>query len=228
MKQITKNLFENRQKLPVITAHSGCEGTPDNSLEHIRTAIASGAEMLEIDIRKYGDVLYLTHDEQADTARCATLAQCFELVAGADGICVNCDVKTTGLTGDVCRLAAEYGIEDRIVFTGSVGMDELDALEKSPADWWLSLWRSDREAEQLADACAFYKDTHDLYRVINLDGRMVNDALLKTVDENGYGLSVWTINREEDIRRAMAAGVMNITTRQPKLALAIRKELFGR
>lgn len=137
-------------------------------------------------------------------------------------------MKTTGLTGDVCRLAAEYGIEERIVFTGSVGEEELSALEKSPADWWLSLWRSDREAGQLADACAFYKDTNDLYRVINLDHRMVNDRLLETVNANGYGLSVWTVNHEEDIRRMMAAGVMNITTRQPKLALAIRKELFGR
>ncbi|MBR6789581.1 MAG: glycerophosphodiester phosphodiesterase [Oscillospiraceae bacterium] len=228
MKQITKNLFESREKLPVITAHSGCEGTPDNSIEHIRAAIASGAEMLEIDIRKYGGVLYLTHDEQADTDSCATLAQCFELVAASDGICVNCDVKTTGLTADVCRLAAEYGMEDRIVFTGSIGEEELDALAGSPADWWLSLWRSDREAEHLAMACAFYKNTSDLYRVINLDYRMVNDTLLGTVSGNGYGLSVWTVNREEDIRRMMAAGVMNITTRQPKLALAIRKELFGR
>ncbi|MBQ4050041.1 MAG: glycerophosphodiester phosphodiesterase [Oscillospiraceae bacterium] len=230
MKPITKELFKSGTKpdIPVITAHSGCEGTPDNSMEHIRAAIDSGAEMLEIDIRKYGDTLYLTHNEQADLAGCATLAECFMLVAPHDGLCVNCDVKTFGLTADVCRLAKEYGMESRIVFTGSVGEDELDALAGSEADWWLSLWHSDHEAEDFTAACARYAAMGDLYRIINLDGTMVNDALLAEAETNGYALSVWTINREEDIRRAMAAGVANITTRCPKLALSIRKELFGR
>jgi len=230
MKKITSDLFAGgkRPEIPVITAHSGCEGTPDNSIEHIQAAIASGTEMLEIDIRKYDGVLYLTHDESADLGSCATLARCFELVAPHDGLCINCDVKTFGLTADVCRLARQYGMEDRIVFTGSVAEDELAALKGSAADWWLSLWRSDHEAEDLSAACAAYAAMDDLYRIINLDGRMVNDTLLAETESKGYALSVWTINREEDIRNAMTAGVANITTRRPKLALSIRKELFGR
>ena len=32
----------------IITAHSGCEGTAPNSMDHILTALSCGAEMLEI------------------------------------------------------------------------------------------------------------------------------------------------------------------------------------
>ncbi len=35
MKPVTKSLSE--RNYPIITAHSGCEGTPDNSLEHIQS-----------------------------------------------------------------------------------------------------------------------------------------------------------------------------------------------
>ena len=35
----------------VITAHSACEGTLPNSREHVLAAIASGAEMIDVDVR---------------------------------------------------------------------------------------------------------------------------------------------------------------------------------
>ena len=34
----------------MITAHSGCDGTPDNSMEHILKAIELGADCIEIDV----------------------------------------------------------------------------------------------------------------------------------------------------------------------------------
>ena len=35
----------------MITAHSGCEGTPENSLASIEKGIALGADCVEIDVR---------------------------------------------------------------------------------------------------------------------------------------------------------------------------------
>ena len=44
----------------------------------------------------------------------------------------------------------------------------------------------------------------------------------------GSSFSAWTVNDEEHLREMMAIPcVRNITTRIPKLALAIRKEIFG-
>ena len=37
-----------------ITAHSGCDGTPDNSMEFVRYALASEGNCLEADIGETG------------------------------------------------------------------------------------------------------------------------------------------------------------------------------
>lgn len=231
MKPITETLYTRRGNAPfcpVITAHSGCEKTPDNSIEHIQAALASGAEMFEIDVREYNGVLYLTHNEVPDYADCPTLAKCFELASKHPSICINCDAKTFGLTASVIDLAKQYGMDSRILFTGSVGDDEIPHLNETASDWWLSLWHSDHEPEDLANACDTYRKLNDTYRIINLDNGMVNERVLRTAAENGYGLSVWTVSNEEDLRRAMGTGVIaNITTRTPLLALRIRKEIYG-
>ena len=96
MKSITQTLFAAQEirRLPVITAHSGCEKTPANSIEHIKAALNSGAEMLEVDIRRaQGGGLFLSHDVREDYTGCPSLADCFALIAPA-AICINCDVKT--------------------------------------------------------------------------------------------------------------------------------------
>lgn len=230
MKPITETLYARRGDTPfypVITAHSGCEGTPDNSIEHIRTALSCGAEMFEIDVHEHGGVLYLTHNRLEDYTGCPTLAQCFELAAAHPTMCINCDVKTFGLTAPVIELAKQYGMESRILFTGSVAPDERPLLNASLSDWWLSLWCSDHEEEDLANACRTYRELDNLYRIINLDQKMVNDRVVRTMKETGHTLSVWTVNTEEGLRRIMNTGAAaNITTRIPKLALAIRKEIF--
>lgn len=62
-----------------ITAHSGCDGTPDNSMEFVRYALASEGNCLEADIRRNRDgELILSHDETAEEA--VRLGQVFELL----------------------------------------------------------------------------------------------------------------------------------------------------
>lgn len=49
---------------PLITAHTGCMGTPDNSLLSIETALSIGADIVEEDILITSDgVLVLSHDD---------------------------------------------------------------------------------------------------------------------------------------------------------------------
>ncbi len=49
---------------PLLTAHTGCMGTPDNSMLSIETAIHSGADIVEEDILITSDgVLVLSHDD---------------------------------------------------------------------------------------------------------------------------------------------------------------------
>lgn len=54
---------------PLLTAHTGCMGTPDNSLLSIETALLSGADIVEEDILITSDgVLVLSHDDNIYSA----------------------------------------------------------------------------------------------------------------------------------------------------------------
>lgn len=114
MKPITDLLWkrhENGIVYPIITAHSGCEGTPDNSLEHIRAAISSGAECFEIDINASPDgTLYLTHDQPDSYDGIPLFEECLKLAAEDGKICVNCDVKSEWLKAPVIALAKKYSM----------------------------------------------------------------------------------------------------------------------
>ncbi len=49
---------------PLITAHTGCMGTPDNTLRSVESALKHGADVVEDDIRITRDgVLVLAHDD---------------------------------------------------------------------------------------------------------------------------------------------------------------------
>ncbi|OAS22057.1 glycerophosphodiester phosphodiesterase [Paenibacillus oryzisoli] len=53
---------------PLLTAHTGCMGTPDNSLLSIETALLSGADIVEEDILITSDgVLVFAHDDNVYT-----------------------------------------------------------------------------------------------------------------------------------------------------------------
>lgn len=228
MKFITQSITGHDHPYPIITAHSGCEGTPDNSLEHIRTAIASGAECFEIDVHEHNGALYLTHDEKGNYDGCPTLDDCFALAAADDRILIQCDCKSFGLAVSCMKLAETHGIAHRVLVAGSVGFDEIPGIDQGETDWWLGMWHSDHEAEELDANCETLRAMGGKYRMVNVDAGMVNDYMLARIREYGYHLSVWTVNSEDDLRRFMVMPeIRNITTRRPSLALKIRKEVLG-
>ena len=63
----------------MITAHSGCDETPENSLEFLRTALQSEADAVEVDVRRNGEgKLILSHDETQKDA--VTLEEAFRMI----------------------------------------------------------------------------------------------------------------------------------------------------
>lgn len=211
-----------------ITAHTGCEGTPWNSIEHIEAALASGAEVVEIDIQNDGELLYLSHDAVKDSGSCPTLRQCFEMILPYHKVLVNCDVKHFGLVRPVIELAREIGISPRIHFTGQVNNDDAQYLKESGeiSGWWSSVFPSARQTEAIREAVA-YLNGYNRDKVICVEYHMVTPELLEYVRQNGYNFTVWTADEDEDIRALMKLGLVNITTKRPIRALEIRKEELG-
>ena len=80
-------------KHTLITAHSGCENTPDNSIEAVLAGIRAGADCVEVDVRIGAQgVLMLTHDLPGKGEEPAILEQAFACLQGTN-VCINCDLK---------------------------------------------------------------------------------------------------------------------------------------
>lgn len=111
--------------MAIITAHSGCDRTEDNSVEFIEYALASGADCLEVDVRedRRGE-LVLSHDEAGDNN--PSLQKAFELLKKHPQKKINCDLKRKDLEAAVYRLASEMGVERQLIYSGEVNPSFLE------------------------------------------------------------------------------------------------------
>lgn len=221
--------------LPMITAHSGCDGFEDNSLSYVRYALASGADCLEVDVRRGADgKLMLGHD--AADAALPSLEEVFTLLAETPRMGINCDLKEPGLEEAVCALAEPKGLNRRVLLTGTVDMRRWAARPELHAI--AALWANIEELlpdfgkAQLKDPACREQAAEEAVRLcrelgistVNSWYGLADEAFLERFRRAGIALSLWTVNEEEELRRFLCAGVKSITTRKLKLALAIRKE----
>ena len=202
-----------------ITAHSGCMGTPDNSLESIDCGAKYGAQIVEIDLRFAKDgTPILTHD--APKGGEVTLDEAFATVAKHPALRVNVDVKEcTEQLSQVSELAKKHGIEDRIFFTGLFENDIPTVQKACPeVPYWLNmkvksrLWQTDKYLQGLADTVKSCKALG-----INMNKNNASKKLVKVFRKNNLGISIWTCNTTKDIEKAAALSPDNITTRRPDL-----------
>ena len=209
--------------LTVITAHSGCEGTAPNSRAHILSAIASGVEMVEVDIREREGLLYLAHDEGEDPRACVSFEEFLDLISSVPALRINCDVKTDGLIEPVMAMANAKGQGWRILFTGQCN-HRGDLIDSLGADLWISMWPTrDNETavREAADSCTAVDP------VLNVAYPMISEENYGYLRERGMNFSAWTVDDEPNLRRFLKMGVTNITTRKPRLARILRDEIQG-
>ena len=226
----------------MITAHSGCEGTPDNSMASIEKGIALGADCAEIDVRSdRSGKLWLTHDLPEDFSGLVPLEDALSLIQ-KNGIAVNCDLKEYGTLIPALELAEKYGLgPDRLIFSGSVDTALLDEKPEivrrcriflnseelvrdltgaEPPD------RAGQTAFLLANARAAAKRLRSLgIDTLNAPYRHMPDELIVKMRAENVALSLWTLNEEAPLREFMAKDLLNITTRAVSLALAVRNAL---
>ena len=225
----------------MITAHSGCEGTPDNSMASIEKGIALGADCVEIDVRAdRNGRLWLTHDLPDDYSGLVPLEAAFDVI-GKSGVAVNCDLKEYGALLPVLALAEEYGVgPERLIFSGSV---DTALLERQPdiarrARIFLNseelvrdLMKTDipDRTGQSAFMLAHAESVADRLRALgaealNVPYKYMPDELILALRERNVALSLWTLNSEAALREFMEKDLLSITTRCVSLALSVRDD----
>ncbi len=201
-----------------VTAHTGCEGTRDNSLEAIKTGAAQGADTVEFDLSftEEGEP-YLAHDDI--TRDSVTLKAAFETVAKYENLKVNVDCKSVANLKAVTKTAEECGILDRIFYTG-IEAEDIKAVKRDTPEIEYYLNRDIDKAKKNDEEYirSLIGEVKALGAVgLNIHYGGVSKKMTDLFHGEGLKVSVWTVNSELAMHKILAFGCDNITTRQPKM-----------
>ncbi len=212
-------------KRTLLTAHSGCDNTPDNSMAFVRYALTLPVDCFEVDIRRgKTGALILAHDESGGGT---PLQEAFVALSGHPRMKINCDLKEPGLESAVYACAEEMGVADRLVFSGTV--QKCDVIQK--VDWYLNIellfpgisaFSDIAPAEALSRVESGMRETGAV--CLNTHYSIVETPLYAMLAARGIPLSLWTPSEEPLLRRFLADGVANITTRAAKRACDLRAQ----
>lgn len=219
---------------PLVIAHRGDSSRGlENSTEAVRLALSVPVDMIEIDIRKSRDNgLYLMHDrdtgrtadrriniEQSRSAEIArvrlkngealpTLTDILRLVSGKADL--NVEIKSDG-AGALCAgqiLQAGYG--GRILLSSFKENEVLEGRRINPGLITAQIFDSfSPEDVNEYEAKGF--------RLISLGKKTVTKKLVAVCHEIGIKVFVWTLDREEEIKKFIAWGVDGIYSNRPAL-----------
>ncbi|MDD6036965.1 MAG: glycerophosphodiester phosphodiesterase family protein [Lachnospiraceae bacterium] len=228
-----------------ITAHRGASGAaPENTMAAIELAVEEGADYTEIDVRLTADgVPVLLHDKalfrttrvlknvdevtyeelsgydagygySAEYAgeRVPALRDVFERFGGKIGF--NIELKNNNdkvLVQTVTELIEEYGLEESCIITSAsyiqlIWVKEINRELKT--GYILSMVYGDFYESEAAD----FFSIHSGY---------VSEQVVKQAHSLGKEIHVWTVNRENELKRMKAIGVDNIITDNPAYAREI-------
>lgn len=234
---------------PLITAHTGCMGTPDNSVESARAGLSLGADIVEDDIRVTRDgVLVLSHDDRVVLAdgRIASLSRLtlqeldaglaapivrletvLDLLTGSGGQArMNLDLKTDDCIEHVMALIRKRDIADRVLLTGceygrALRANDVDGGIAKLLNVDIGSFRTSVYAEAARMACE-----HALRAGcfgLNVPYQLALPELLSIASDRGLSVFVWTVGETQEMERYANLGVQSITTRDVATLLRVKQ-----
>lgn len=213
------SVYAGTPKRMTVTAHTGAYGTPDNTMEFVRTALGKNPDIIEIDIRCRPDgTLAMSHDEIKTDAEGEDIWKVFEKIKGTS-IRINLDIKQTEALKPLRALVRKYRMGRQVFMTG-LEIEEIPCARKDcrGVRYYLNcspdLAMIKDEAYQ-QELLATLRSTHSLG--VNCHYSCADKTLSDLLHKHGYLLSVWTVNEKADADRMKAIGVDNITTRRPEV-----------
>ncbi len=202
-----------------ITYHAGALCTPPNSIYSINAAIEHGAEIVEFDISFRPDgTPVIIHNSSPNNSQGIFLENALEAIAKSDSCKINLDLKSTANLSAIDELVKFYGLSERVIYTG-VFEDWVDAVKnQSSIPYYLNHNVTELEAANNNAAQAIADKAKDLGAIgINANFASVSKLFIDTVQSNGLLVSLWTVNKTEDMFRVLKLKPDNITTKKPHI-----------
>ena len=218
---------ENLPQGFTVTAHTGCEGAEDNSLEAISRGVEAGADIVEFDLRFDSEGKgILSHDEDGNEAAVA-LEEALRLVSSYEGLRVNVDCKTTDNLKEVYRIGEELGITDRLFYTGIELEDVAAVRSQTPQIPYFLNYKVKKlkknDEEYISSLVALVKENGALG--LNIKYNQCSKRLVEIFHREGLQVSVWTANNTRVMLRCLSFKPDNITTRYPSELKKIINEI---
>lgn len=199
-----------------ITAHTGCMGTEENSVESMEKGISNGANIIEFDVHFTEDgVPVLSHD--APQGNELKLDVAFNFLANHKDIKANVDIKATANMPKIQSLAEEYGVMEQIFFTG-VGDAFVDAVRTGCPDipYYLNVGVDKTKACDREYILSLVEKVKNAGAVgINFNYKSATKELVDIFRENGFLVSIWTVSGQYNMYKILSFEPDNITTRKP-------------
>ena len=201
-----------------VTAHSGSEGTPDNSVEFLKKAIELNVPVLEIDVtfRRDGTPVVLHKDVAGDSEGLLFDDAIKFISENSDCVRINLDLKSVANLPGIIEILDKYAMRERCFYTG-VESRFVDAVRSDGRlPYYLNLSfnkfrrNSRKEHERIL---ALVKDSGAIG--LNCNRKLANRNLVAMFHENGLLVSYWTANSEKDMKKLLIIAPDNITTRNP-------------
>lgn len=200
-----------------VTAHTGAFDTPENSLESVRSAVANNVEIIEIDIRQRPDkTLVISHDIVVMNNEGTPLSEVFALLQQDDCL-INLDIKETRTLDQLHDMLVEYNLLSRAFLTG-IDQLNVNAVKESACadmDYYLNCQPSrikiftDDYKQRILD---LMEETGAIG--VNCNYKYASATLSNLLHDNGYKLSVWTVNSTYEMKRILVIKPDNITTKE--------------
>ena len=205
----------------MITAHGGALGTGRNSRIYFENISTFKADAIEVDVRRKGGLLYLSHLPAPFSYRKKiTLAEAFAF-ARKNNVKINCDLKGRGFVSEVIKLAKEMDVTDLLIFTGSVRLTDSEALTEGEA-WVNRIKGLPYKAKNVARIKKALDDTNNPHFAgLNINKMYATDAFLSECKKYGVKLSIFTVDSYKELKRLVPMEPANITTNYPVVASTI-------
>lgn len=200
------------------TAHTGCMGTEENSIEAIEESVTNGAQIVEFDLNfNESNEPILSHD--APTGEEVTLDEAFKKVSEYANLKVNVDIKSCAALEKIKTTAEQYGVLDRIFFTG-VSDEFLESVQKADLGipYYLNVNVDSKKRHDTAYIESLVQKVKDSGAIgINFNKDNATAEIVEAFHNNDLLVSIWTVDKERDMKKILCLSPDNITTRNPKL-----------
>ena len=190
-----------------ITAHTGAYNTPDNSMESLEKAIELGDASFEIEVRQRPNGTIVMSNDIINTNSDGT-----EITAAFQR------VKKTDMHLNLHDLIVDYSLTDRVTLTGIEIFQANKVKENCPGVEYYVNYMPSRINIFTED---YQQKIIDMLEKtgaigINCNYKYASRTLSNLLHKNGYKLSIWTVDRKYQIKRALVNTADNITTHNPQ------------